>query len=81
MVRFLLGGNIGDVLLYLFNLLIEEMVRCVFFWEEGWWVFWWRWVKWLVRIGMGVEGLRGGREGVRRLYFGFVDRSVLWLVN
>lgn len=25
---------------------------------------------------MGVEGLRGGREGVRRPYFGSADRSV-----
>lgn len=30
---------------------------------------------------MGVEGLRGGREGVRRPYFGSADRSVLWLAN
>lgn len=25
---------------------------------------------------MGVEGLRGGREGVRRPYFGSADKSV-----
>lgn len=25
---------------------------------------------------MGVDGLRGGREGVRRPYFGSADRSV-----
>lgn len=30
---------------------------------------------------MGVEGLRGGREGVRRPYFGSADRSVLRLAN
>lgn len=70
------GGNMGDAPLHSPNPPTEETVRWAPSWEEGRWAVWRRWVKWLVRIGMGVEGLRGGREGVRRPYFGSADKSV-----